>query len=83
MPANIKKMKLVLDLDENQLHHLQSCLYAGRMEAWDYMDDYIKLDREGKAKIWERILYNRRALGDLITSAIEEQGCIGSFGEEG
>lgn len=76
-------MKLVLELDENQIHHLKSCLFAGEMEAWDYRHDLMQLGKDDKVEIWTRILTRRKELCNIINSAIEEQDCMGSFGEDG
>lgn len=76
-------MRLVLELNESQISQLQSCLFAGRMEAWGTMQEYAEAGVEWRAQVWERILGRRREVADIINEAIDTQGCMGAFGEEG
>lgn len=74
-------MKLTLELTEQQIHHLESCLFAGKMEAWKNAIDFTREGTEDKAEIWNRIKQGREEVEKLIEAAIDEQ--LGSFGEEG
>lgn len=76
-------MRLVLELTEMQLHHLESCLLAGRIQALDYAREHIRLREEDRAATWEKILDGRRELALIVSSAIEAQDCMGSFGDKG
>jgi hypothetical protein len=72
-------MKLVLELTDMQLHTLESCIFAGRIQAADYMREHRELGDEEKAALWERMLDSRRELGLTIRTAIEDQDGIGSL----
>ena len=78
-PTNTPYMKLVIELTESQLHHLQSSLFAGKMEAWNHAIEFTKLGKEDKAEIWNRIKEGREEVEKLIGTAIDEQERIGRF----
>lgn len=72
-------MKLVIELTESQLHHLESSLFAGKMEAWNHAIDFTEIGTEDKAEIWNRIKEGREEVEKLIGTAIDEQERIGRF----
>ena len=76
-------MKLILELDQSQIHHLRSCLWAGKIEAYSLTKGYMAAQKTDEMKKWDLIWKRRRNLADLINTAIEEQYIIVNFEDEG
>ena len=82
-PENNTNYEINFGIGPSQIHHLRSCLWAGKIEAYSLTKGYMAAQKTDEMKKWDLIWKRRRNLADLINTAIEEQYIIVNFEDEG